>query len=302
MIAPALKTDGSFAEEATLALAAGYAFEQADRVVGELGKPLGVASYKPYHSTGEDFLHSYLGMLGIPIDLQPEFPADANTILLTECAKADPRLVERIQGKLQAGKTVVITSGLLRALLGKGIEHIVELQMPERKAPVKEFQIGWFGHAKIDEPMLIPQIQYLTNDAWEEISCLGGVTGYPLLLSAQYGGGMLYVLTIPDNFSDLYRLPAEVLNRMRETLTRDLPVRLEGPGQVALFVYDNDTFIVESFRESGGVVRLVTDKRIAKLRELLTGRELVGQARGDRMVFEVFVRPGGYSVFTSAPQ
>jgi len=44
---------------------------------------------------------------------------------------------------------------LLRALLGKGIEHIVELQMPERKALVREFQIGWFGRCAMDEPMLI---------------------------------------------------------------------------------------------------------------------------------------------------
>jgi hypothetical protein len=33
---------------------------------GELGKPVGVKTYKPYHSSGEDFLPSYLGMLGHP--------------------------------------------------------------------------------------------------------------------------------------------------------------------------------------------------------------------------------------------
>jgi hypothetical protein len=281
MIAPLQKQDGTWSQEATLALAAGYAFEQADAVLGMLGRPLGVASYKPFHSTGEDFLHNYLGMLGIPIDLRPEFPAEANTILLTESAKADPRLVERIQRQLTGGKTVVITSGLLRALLGKGIETIVELEMPERKALVREFQIGWFGHSQMEAPMLIPQIQYLTNDSWEEISCLGGVTGYPLLHSAQYGGGTLYVLTIPDNFSDLYRLPVEVLTRIKETVMQDLYVRVEGPAQVALFVYDNDTFIVESFLPESAEVLIVLAERLGKLVDVLSGEELAGAALKD---------------------
>ena len=39
------------------ARAAGYALEQIDPVIGKLGKPIGIASYKPYQSSGEDFLH-----------------------------------------------------------------------------------------------------------------------------------------------------------------------------------------------------------------------------------------------------
>jgi hypothetical protein len=77
-------------------------------------------------------------------------------------------------------------------------------------------------------------------------------------------------------------------------------VRVEAPAQVSLFVYDNDTFIVESFRETSGMARLVTDKRITKLRDLQSGREITGQPRGDKMVFDTFVRPGGYSVFSAA--
>jgi len=55
-------------------------------VVASWASP-GVASYKPFHSSGEDFLHNYLGMLGIPIDLRPTFPAEADTILLTNAPK-----------------------------------------------------------------------------------------------------------------------------------------------------------------------------------------------------------------------
>ena len=72
--------------------------------VGKLGNPIGMASYKPYQSTGEDFLHNYLGMIGIPIDLHPEFPADAKTILLTESAKFDPADREQDQDASGAGR------------------------------------------------------------------------------------------------------------------------------------------------------------------------------------------------------
>jgi len=38
------------------------------------------------------------------------------------------------------------------------------------------------------------------------------------------------------------------------------------------------------------------------LRDLMTGRELVGQPRGDAMVFEAMAGPGRYSVFGAVRQ
>lgn len=73
---------------ATMARVAGYALDQADAVAGQLGKPIGIASYRPPHATGEDFLHNYIGMLGIPIDLHPTFPEDAGVVLLTETPRS----------------------------------------------------------------------------------------------------------------------------------------------------------------------------------------------------------------------
>src|SRR5690554_4406799 len=52
---------------------AGYVFEQVDKFLGQLGSPVGVPCYKPYHSKGENYLHGYLGMLGIPLEPEPEF-------------------------------------------------------------------------------------------------------------------------------------------------------------------------------------------------------------------------------------
>jgi hypothetical protein len=216
-------------------------------------------------------------MLGIPIDLLPEFPTQAQTVLLTECARFDTDIVAKIKRQLLDGKTVVITSGLLQALQGKGIEDIVELEVTNRVQTSRDFLIGWNSVYASSQPILVPRINYLTNDSWEEVSCLGGAAGTPLLLSAQYGGGTLVVLTIPDNFADLYHLPAEVLNRIKQVVANDLFVRLEAPSQVALFVYDNDTFIVESFRDEPVEARLVVEERFSQVQDVISGEVFMGE-------------------------
>ena len=313
MMAPVVQPDGTSVKPTTYARAAGYTLEQVDRFAGQLGKPVGLKSYKPYHSTGEDFLHTYLGMIGIPIDLMPEFPGEAPTVLLTECAAFDTAIVDKIKKQLMEGKSVVITSGLLRALQGKGIEDIAEIRITDRKAILTGFR----GQPNISRDMhiLIPQIQYLTNDAWELVSGTAqNDLGYPLLIQAGYGKGSLYVLTIPENFSDLYSFPASILTQIRNALLRDFFVRIESPGDVSLFVYDNDTFIVESFLPETVDVRISLDPRFGRIRELTTGEEFAGQSGGaaggfggfgmsggKRTVVPVKIKPHSYLVFSARP-
>ncbi len=308
MLKPIQLDDGTMVQPTTIARAAGYTFEQVDCFLGKLGKPISIKSYKPYHSTGEDFLHNYLGMCGIPMDLVPEFPADANMIFLSESAKFDDAIVNKIKGQLINGKTVVITSGLLKALQGKGIEDVVELEYTNKKAVIRDFMLSWRGATQAKSDIIIPQIKYLTNDSWEEISCLASGIGYPILHSADYANSRLYVLTIPDNFGDLYNLPAEVLTQIKEVLMPDLYVRVDSPSQVALFVYDNDMFIVESFQPESVDVRIVTDSRISKLHdvlsdevhtgEILSGRWMWGQrGGGEKVAFNNQIKPHSYRVF-----
>jgi hypothetical protein len=280
---------------------AGSVFAQVDGFIGKLGKPIGVASYKPYHSSGEDYLHDYLGMIGIPIDMVPAFPTDRATVLLTESARFDPALVGKIKKQLVDGKKVVITSGLLKALQGKGIEDIAELEVTSQKAMVHDFP-RWGGSSRSETDILIPEIRYATNDAWDILTTAAKGTGYPMLLQAGYSKGTLYVLTIPDNFGDLYNLPPEVLTQLRAVIAGDLPVRLEGPSQVGLFAYDNGKFIVENFAAPGGntvSARAVVDGKFTKLVDVESGQALSGQTRGDKMVFDLTLPPASYRVLSA---
>jgi len=270
--------------EPTWARVAACALEQADTVLGRLGKPIGIASYKPYQSTGEDFLHNYLGMIGIPIDLHPEFPTNANLILLTECAQADPGLLAKIKGQLTAGKTVVITSGLLRALQDKGLQDIVEARCTDRKILAQQYS-GGFGagnFAALDggtnRDILFPQIDFLTNDAWSLVRAEAGGNAFPLLLMDRYARGVLYLWTLPENFGDLYALPPEVLGAIKNYVLRGFPVRVDGPSQIALFAYDNNTFIVESFLPGETDVKISVPGDFTRLKNLSTGEIIAGQS------------------------
>jgi hypothetical protein len=300
---PTKGPDGKEVPNSEAAQIGGEVFTQLDKFMGEMGKPIGVKTYKPFHSYGEDFLPSYLGMIGIPMDIVPEFPVEAKTVLLTEQARFDPAIVEKIKRQLVDGKNVVITSGLLKALQGKGIEDIVEMQNTGQTVSVREFQQGWRGGGiKADSDILIPLIRYATNDSWEVVSAFTSpskTTGAPILHSAKYSKGILYTLTIPNAIGDLYSYPPAVLKTIRDVVAKDLFVRLDAPSRVSLFVYDNDKFIVESFQENPVQARIVTDKRITKLRDMLTGETLTGTSQGPNTVFETALKHGFYRVFAA---
>ena len=270
MMAPFSLPDGRTVKPSTYARAAAVSFETVDKVAGKLGKPIGLKSYKPYYSAGEAFLQSYLGTAGLPIEMVPEFPADEPIVLLTAQAADDPEILTKIENQLLARKSVVITSGLLKALQSRGFSHIAEIEDSGRVALVHRYTAG-FHAVDGQKAILIPQITYRTNDSWELASAIDGDNGWPLLHDADYAGGHLYVLTIPENFSDLSELPEAVLSVIHRTLTPHLPVQLEAPGKVSLFVYDNGTFVVESFRDEPVEIKVAIGLDKNALEDLSTG-------------------------------
>ena len=265
---------GSGAGAPTYAVPAGAALQHVDGVIGRLGTPQGVAVYRPFGSLGEDFLPSFLGMIGIPINLQPHFPSSAHTILLTQDAAADPGIVDHIEQHVRNGGTVIITSGLLGKLQSRGIDRLANLYLTGPDALVRTF-LGGRTPIDIGEPMLIPQVHFITNDTWELASAVAGDNGFPMITDSQYGKGHLFVFTIPNNAADLYRLPAAVLDTYRSIASADLPAHLaDGPAKVALYEYDNGTVVAESFNDEPVVVQVAVPPGINALRNLESGEVL----------------------------
>jgi hypothetical protein len=286
----------------TLAAAAGFALRSIDTYLGKLGTPVGIACYRPNNSTGEDFLHNFLGGAGLPIDLHPDFPVKAPLVLLTEDAAFDPDLVAKIKAQLVAGKDVVITSGLLSVIQDRGFRReISDLRYTGHKAITREFWGRPLGKQRLllDHDILIPEIAYNTNDAWALIESMTNGLGYPMIISVPYDQAHLYVLTMPENFAELYQLPAPVLDAIRRLASKDIFVRLKGPGKIALIPYDNHAIVVESFRDEAADIQLVTSSDITHLHNEVTGEDLTGTADQKEMVYSVRIKPHSFLVFTA---
>jgi hypothetical protein len=306
MMKPIPDKSGKMVQPTTIARAAGYTFETIDKFIGQLGNPVGVKTYKPFHSVGEDFLPNYLGMIGIPMDIVPVFPENEPIVLLTEQAKFDPEIISKIKKQLNSGKDIMVTSGFLKAMQDKGLNDIVELRIGNEKASVREFAAGWGPHLFTDQEMIIPEIRYITNDSWEVVSAFDQTNGWPIVHRADYTKGKFYVLTIPDNVIDLYKLPVDVLSRIKEILTPAMPALLEASGYTSLFVYDNNTVIVESFTNEKQQVKLRLAEGFTKARDLLSGKEISGEKKDyfqgwkkpplSKMVVNLELKPHSYLV------
>jgi hypothetical protein len=248
---------GETIRPSTFAAIASWTLKKIDPIVGKLGNPIGIKSYKPYNSLGDDFLQNYLGMVGLPIEMVPEYPTKAKTVLLTAQAAADPDIVAKIKATLQAGGDVFVTSGLVTAIP----ERLAEIAELEAK---KNVIINNYSGDKDGKPtskdILVKQVWFQTNDIWELASggrpLVGGTFGVPLVLRALYSKGNLYVLTIPEDFGDLYAYSVNVLNVFRNVTSSEIGFFLTGPAKVSLFVYDNGYFIVENFNDVGVDVTL----------------------------------------------
>jgi hypothetical protein len=295
---------------------ANYSLSQVDAFLGKLGKPIGIASYKPYQSRGEDFLQNYLGMIGLPIEMYPYFPTNADMVLLTEEAKFDPDLVGKIKNQLRAGKSIVITSGLLRTLQDRGIGDIADIRWTYRKFLAHKYAGGYGAgdfsalDGETNSDVLFPEINFLTNDSWALVRAEANSKAFPVLLMNRYSKGILYVWTMPDNFADLYALPPEVTTAIKNYIMRGFPLRLDGPAGVALFAYDNGTFIVQNFSAAATDVKVSALGNATQLKNLVTGEMLDGNIPAshawwdrrddsveDRVSFSIDLAPHSYAVF-----
>lgn len=81
-------------------------------------------------------------------------------------------------------------------------------------------------------------------------------------------------------------------------MSRDLKVRLEGPAKVSLFVYDNDTFIVESFLDEPVGVKVIFQNAVksntAKVTDLVDNKKVECEGNG----LSLTLQPHTYRVFS----
>jgi hypothetical protein len=291
-MAPYRNEAGELVVPTTFARIASWALEKVDPIIGKLGKPIGIKSYKPLNSRGDDFLQTYLGMIGLPIEMVPSYPVEAKVVILTAQAADDADLVRKIESTLKAGGNVFVTSGLI-AVARDRIADIVELGVTSTVF-VNSYGTRGKGSAT-SKDILVRQVWFNTNDAWAIISgghpLPGGTFGVPILLRAPYSKGNLWVMTIPEDFGDLYAYPPAVLDSFRSRSSTELGIYITGPSKVSLFLYDNSYLILENFNDFGVKVAVHFDR----------ASDLIEDGKGDSFwgvkIQELALAPHQFRVF-----
>lgn len=239
----------------------GKLFDETDAMLDKLGNPCGVYAYHPHYGYGEKNLHSYLGQCGIPFEPVLEYPKAPKAVFLAESAADDKDIVDKAKATLLAGGDVVVTSGFV-AKCGDAFEEFGHVAVTDKKAFTDAYCISDNHGVNIgrkiqgDRKIIIPILDYCTNDVWEIAGAYGHDNNFPIVLSWKYGQGTISVITVPDDFGDIYSYPREVLLAIRELFAKQCRFTLDAPAKVMLFAYDNDTAIVRSDLNYAEVVKV----------------------------------------------
>lgn len=255
----------------------GRELARVDALLGKVGQPRGVAVYEPCDASGEDQLMNYLGMLGLPLEPSPAFDESAPALLLTQSAAHDPDILPKLRRYVRQGGHAVMTIGFFHATYERGIQDMTSARLTPRRVWGQEYWMDNYyanrkTYAQGMQPVGLEVLEYKTNATWCEIALVSGDCNFPLLLDDFYGQGHLYLLNVPDNFSDLYRLPAPVLTALRKALSRGLPAYLGAAARYGLLLYDDDTLGVHSFRPHAEAAEIVLrGQDVRGLEDLETG-------------------------------
>ena len=258
--------------------AVGEAFAEMDAYLGELGNPVGVPAYLPHNARGEDNIHSYLGMIGFPTEPFMQYPADAKTVFLAQGSLADPGIDDKMEQTLLAGGDVIVTSNFVRKMGLDRFRRFAYVDVTDRKALVTDYGVSYDTGGSISgvypgrKPVLLTQIDSGVNDIWEQACAWGEDNNFPIVLRTNYGDGRIIVLTIPDDYGDLYNYPDEVLHLIRKQASKTMKYTLDAPSRVQLFVYDNDKVIIRSDFENVTWVGLEVPEGKTQAVDLVSGR------------------------------
>ncbi len=292
----------------------GYQLDKLDAVLDHCGSPKGICYYLPDDSQGEDNLQDFLGMCGLPVVCTPYWPDQAKAILLTRASACDRDVVEKLEKYVAGGCKALVTSGFLQATMDLGIQRLTSIRFTGRRVSGQNYRVEsadprpvlTFPHG--EKPVSIPVCEFRNNSTWALAKLAESEESFGLLLKDTYGDGCMLTLAAPDNFPDLYRLPGEVLTRIRSEFA-DEGAYLECGSGISLFMYDNDAFVVYPYVSSQAQPATVYlhVKGDAKALEMPVRKDRrSGQSvrlqplyrKNGETVFEARTQPGVYELYT----
>jgi hypothetical protein len=283
----------------------GFMLEQIDGILTHLGTPMGLPVYLPFNGKGEDHLEDYLGMLGIPFDPMPAFPKEG-TVFLTGCALKDAGIMDKVKAFLAEGNRVIVTGGFAKEALAQhiGMEDLSSIRDHGRRITADEYHIAsdQNGAEHVSgAAMEYLVLEHANNASWSLMNAGCGGAHVSLMLRDHYMSGELLIITLPDLYSDIAGLPRAVHNRIRKEMSRELPMWIDAPPQISLFLYDNNTFGIYSYTGDGCApadIYLHIKGQVSVLKAI-EGNQDIKLWRSDEQesVFMIHTEPGRFQFY-----
>ena len=125
-----------------------------------------------------------------------------------------------------------------------------EIKVDIRNMTAKDFASeNSFFHGRWEressvKPISVPIMEFRNNSTWGAVcKAVSEEEACTLFALDTYGKGQMYTLVVPEVFSDIKYYPEAVLDRMRREFAVN-GIRLSGKGQISVFAYDNDVFVI----------------------------------------------------------
>ena len=231
-----------------------------DRVAGLLkGNAHGVPIYLPYGSTGEYNIFGYFGEIGIPLNPVAEFPKDSKNAIFTLHSLQDPTLEDQMIQRLRDGHDLFMTWSLWKKLQDSEFKNTLELNPHGGFVTSSEFRLrnGWNNiEFKSDKAFTFPRIETTTWPYVRSVAVVEEDYDLGVFLDIPYLNGHIYILNMPENSYDLFRLPVEVLNRIRSAFNDELGFTLQGPGKIAVYPYGKNQYVLYNMNDDEANVDL----------------------------------------------
>lgn len=239
----------------------GKQLRRIDCILGQVGKPIGVSVYEPYNGDGEDLLHTYLGMGGIPFEMTPEFDENATVVFCTQSACVDPDIMTKLENYVRKGGNAIVTTGFMRAQYENGFKEMSSLRFTGRYMRGKDYLINYRNHSEMSaaqgkEDITFEVLQYKTNATWADVSLVNGEYNFPILTEDNYGQGRFFVLNVPGNFADFYKLPEPVWAAFGKMMSMGMELYAASDEKVSLFAFDNGIYGIYTFTDKPSTVKI----------------------------------------------
>ncbi len=221
----------------------GLQLSRIDRMLDKTGKPVGIPAYIPYASQGENHIEDFLGMQGIALYPTTVFPKDGS-VLVTESSLYDREIFVKLREFMISGGKVFVTPGFMAKAPEDEWREISSAYLTGRKLNVTRYYVtdDPAGYLEDVKPVLFADIQHSNNLSWSLLNGGAGEYHSTLFLKDTYGKGRMFLINIPENPSDLSKIPGWAMDAVKQEFNYG-GIYVTAPN-VSVFHYDNDTFIL----------------------------------------------------------